>query len=109
MSWDIACIRNDIILTEECAADLYEIDDDRIAVSDDLKLVFSHEHHEFMDYVGELETQLVLKNHKVCGSIGFGSLQGDNFNTFWGYQFSNGECRKLKGYVKWLMDLEDDE
>ncbi len=44
----------------------------------------------------------ILCNHKVKGDICFGSLEGDNAGSFWGYRFNGkGQLQKLEGTLVW--------
>lgn len=62
----------------------------------EFSLLFNSDHMEHMDYV--LKVAEKLKEFKVEGDITFGSLNGDNSGSFWGYRFDGkGGIKKLKG------------
>jgi hypothetical protein len=102
-TWSIACIVNDLTITEECAADLYDLDDDRVDVDTNFRLVFSNDYHNHMDWLAEDDVRNVISKHHINGKVCFGSLQGDNFNTFWGYHFEQGTCYLLHGDIEWKI------
>ena len=65
-------------------------------------LLFNEDHFEHIDYLSHNKKLIqLMNNHKLKGMISFGSLDGDNFGEFWGYQFSNGKMKKVKGEIKW--------
>lgn len=58
---------------------------------------------DFLQYDGVIE--LLSADPKTNGIITFGSLEGDNAGTFWGYEFVNGECTKLEGKLVFSPEL----
>lgn len=108
MGWSIAVVRNDVVVKKKCAEELfkaqayeeelwYEIGD----VSRNGRLSFNGDHMEHMDYLGNNEAMVaILCKHKVKGDICFGSLEGDNTGSYWGYRFDGkGGMKRLKGRV----------
>jgi hypothetical protein len=66
------------------------------------KLYFNTDDNEWMDYVSDDGVQAVLKKYKVKGDICFGSLEGDNAGSFWGYRFDGkGGMQELEGRLCW--------
>lgn len=62
------------------------------------KLHFNQDHQEHMDFVAFFKNDLAAL--KVKGDITFGSFEGDNAGSFWGYRFDgNGGVKDLKGKV----------
>jgi len=80
-----------------------EIWDDRSDVTYEGKLAFNPDHQEHMDYLGNNpKLNKVLQKHKVKGDICFGSLEGDNAGSFWGYRFDGkGGMQELEGKLSW--------
>lgn len=112
MSWSVAKITNSVRISEAVALDLIE-KFPNIAVirgveqpqpSDLLdgdKLFFNYDHSEHMDWLDN-DILATLAAHNVEGDITFGSLEGDNRNTYWGYRFDGkGNFRHLTGKVVW--------
>lgn len=105
MSWSIGLISNTPKITTACAKDLikatgdeyfYDLDD----VTYKGHLQFNEDHQEHMDYVQDERVIAVLRKHKVEGDITFGSLEGDNDGSFWGYRFDGkGGIKFLEGKV----------
>jgi hypothetical protein len=114
MSWSIAEIVNSVEIPIDCAKELYDgqsykgdIWDDLDGVTCDGKLYFNPDHMEWMDYVNTNTEWMVpiLNKYNVKGDICFGSLEGDNEGTFWGYRFDgNGNMSPLTGKLEWIMD-----
>lgn len=106
--WSIAEIDNTVEISNKCAKELLKIDPecrwnnrlDRLVM--DGKLYFNPDDYEGMDFVYDEDVQKVLKKHKVKGDITFGSLDGDNFGSFWGYRFDGkGGMVELRGELIW--------
>lgn len=114
MSWRIANLVNTVAISKKCAKDLFdasmefgdEIWLDVDSVIEDGKLSFSSDAMEHMDYLWNDHIQAVLLKHKVSGDVCFGSLEGDNAGSFWGYRFDGkGVVINLKGELSWKGDL----
>ncbi len=66
-------------------------------------LKFISDHMEHMDYVSEVMEK--LKELKVKGDITFGSLDGDNSGSNWGYRFDGkGGMKTLTGVLTFVED-----
>lgn len=108
MSWSINLLKNEPRISASCAQDLLnaqeydgEVWDGLDYVTEDGKLHFNGDHMEHMDYL-EVHRKLVdiLKKHQVSGDICFGSEEGDNAGSYWGYRFDgNGGMQRLRGVV----------
>jgi hypothetical protein len=118
MAWTIANIDNNVKITNDIAKDIFEKHKDSTGWYDvtefcyhdgiDLKLYFNEDHREHMDFVWEIED--TLKEHKVEGDITFGSLEGDNAGSFWGYRFDGkGGMKSLKGRLEWNEEESTNE
>lgn len=118
MSWSIALIDNTVSITKALAKKLFEIqkyeEDDsgpyfysEDEVVDGGRLQFNPDHEEHMDYLSQSDEIVdALKAAKVKGVITFGSLEGDDDGSFWGYRFDgNGGMVRLKGEVVWSVDV----
>lgn len=122
MSWNIENLKNTVVITPEIAWDLYEQANDgrwdfgSPVTNDDvldygvgywgsngeLRLNFNSDDMEHMDFVDDKAVQRILKKYKVKGDICFGSLEGDNAGSFWGYRFDGkGGMKKLTGKLVW--------
>ncbi len=105
MGWSISLLDNTVEISDKCAAELFEkcadicdwYDEEDVTYGGYLQ--FNMDHSEHMDYVRNKAVLQVLKKYKVDGIITFGSLEGDNSGSFWGYQFDDGELTKLTGEV----------
>ncbi len=109
MGWNIAELDNTVVVDDACAKDLfeaqeyeqelwYEVDE----VADEGQLMFIEDHMEHMDYLWREHIQAILQKHNVEGTVTFGSLEGDNAGSFWGYQFDGkGGMEKIKGTLSW--------
>lgn len=114
MSWSIGLVKNTVKISRKCAEDLckgaraahiseWYMWENPGRVASKGYLMFSIDHREHMDYLSNYSFVIrVLKKHKVEGEICFGSLEGDNAGSFWGYRFDGqGGCVALKGSLKW--------
>lgn len=111
MGWNIALISNTVKISRACAEDLFNAQNEASCGelwgdSDDVvyknKLSFDPDHMEHMDYLQDDVFQDVLKKHKVKGDVCFGSLEGDNAGSFWGYRFDGkGGMTSLDGRIVW--------
>ncbi len=110
MSWSIVNLVNTVEVPSKCVRELFDKQeyDGQIWYSKDSvvcngKLVFNPDHLEHMDYVNNKNVLGVLKKYKVKGEICFGSLEGDNKGSFWGYSFDGkGNVKKLEGKIQWI-------
>ena len=105
MSWQISLLENTVQVDTECEKELQAYYEQNICDDDCVyrgKLNFNEEHSEHMDFVSHEGIREILSRHKVSGRVCFGSLQGDNANSFWGYEFKNGDLTHLSGKVVWL-------
>jgi hypothetical protein len=123
MGWSISNQINDVIISDECAKDLFVACPDAFnAYNEDISeeeqidcvregdvLFFDCDHMEHMDYVGNDEVLAVLLKHKVNGDIGFSSADGDNSGENWGYRFRDGVMTRLRGEVQYIEVVEDSE
>lgn len=83
---------------DERLADLFES-----SKKNKYNLIFNPDHMEHMDYVGEISEK--LKELKVKGDITFGSLDGDNSGSNWGYRFDGkGGMKTLTGVITFVED-----
>lgn len=106
MGWSIGLIDNTVEITPQCAADLWAAVEDGDNpwyepeyVAEEGRLTFNSDHMEHMDYMWNTAIQKVLLQHQVNGDITFGSMEGDNRGSFWGYRFVNGVMSSLEGAV----------
>ncbi len=113
MSWSIGLVTNEVEISKACAKELFEVQDkdelwyDVRDVTDSGRLTFNTDHAEHMDYLGSIDNRItdVLRKHKVKGDICFGSLEGDNDGSFWGYRFDGkGGMKTLTGRVVYEED-----
>lgn len=64
-------------------------------------LYFDPDHMEHMDYIPEFLKE--LKSLKIKGDITFGSEEGDNAGSYWGYRFDgNGGMKNLQGHIEFV-------
>ena len=114
--WTIACLVNTVIISNECRDDLFEqLHDYESELWDDYEQVtdkstsllqFNPDHMENLDWLNDKAIE-ILKGHNVEGDICFGSLEGDNAGSFWGYRFDGkGGMKHLKGRLLW-EEIED--
>lgn len=109
--WSIACLQNNLKISKKCAKELheeserqgdemwFEVED----VTDEHGCVtFNSDHMEHMDFLNIEEYQNIIKQNNSKGTVKFGSLAGDNFGDFWGYEFDGaGNVKQLKGSISW--------
>lgn len=111
MSWSISELENTVKITPKVAKELFKLQED-LAVDelwsdvDDVTydgfLTFNGDHMEHMDFLWDENVQAVLRKNKVKGDICFGSLEGDNSGSFWGYRFDGkGGMKELEGTLNW--------
>lgn len=110
--WSIECLVNTVNIPNECKHNLFdeaqdykeELWDEVNNVTDENgQLYFNLDHMEHMDYLGSHDKVIkVLKRYNVEGDICFGSLEGDNAGSFWGYRFDGkGGMKYLTGRLVW--------
>lgn len=121
MSWHIKLVTNTVEINKQIAKDLatcgaditytWESESEELGLDildhvglffdeDSKLLIFNDDHMEHMDYISQQEVQDVLCAHKVKGTIGFISHEGDNQGEIWGYVFDgNGGCEKVDGAI----------
>ena len=111
MGWQISLQINNVVITKECAQELfdacekhhnrtwYEVDE---VMEEDGTLYFDCDHMEHMDYVSYPEYLAILKKYKVNGDICFSSADGDNSGENWGYRFKDGVMTELTGVVTYV-------
>ncbi|MBI2064697.1 MAG: hypothetical protein HYT62_01445 [Candidatus Yanofskybacteria bacterium] len=109
--WTIHCLVNTVYIPNECGHDLFNLAQDYEGefwnkvddVTEDGLLNFNPYHMEYMDYLRDnTEAIRILKAYNVKGDIRFGSLEGDNAGSFWGYHFDGrGGMKHLKGNLVW--------
>lgn len=102
MGWRIGCLKNTLTFPPECDSAL-------IAWAD-------ANGHEQIVYRGELqwgdlehacwfmyeeEVIDIFVKHGTRGEVLWGSVDGDNAGSFWGWRFEEGRCVKLKGTLTW--------
>lgn len=107
MSWTVHVIDNTITVDESAQVSL-----EALPVHGDMfadgyggvsrgKLLFDDDAMEHIDYLCNPEIRDVLIAHGASGRVTFGALEGDNSGSFWGYEFSPGNCQLLKGTLVW--------
>lgn len=106
--WQIACLENTLKITKKCAKDLLKVMDDPGESEDSLVdsdglIVFNPDHMESQDFLWQKDVLKILKKHRVNGKVLWGSLAGDNFGDFWGYEFKDGNMVKLTGTLSWKV------
>lgn len=101
--WSIECLRNDVTnvdskVNEKLRKLVWWENGDQVI---DGKLIFNSDDMEHMDWLGDNKVRQLLAKNGAVGVVCFGSLEGDNANSFWGYSFGNGKCTQLVGQVVW--------
>lgn len=107
MGWHISELENTVKISKAAekaitkwAQETCDIDD----VVYDGKLYFNSDYMEHMDFIWQDGFDALAKKFKLDGKICFGSLDGDNSGSFWGYRFVKGEMVKLTGKLNWAED-----
>ncbi len=114
MGWRIGIIKNTVEISKKCARALFKAQSPKGEIWNELedvtykgKLSFNDDHGEWMDFLGSGNNEKfigVLKKHEAMGDICFGSLEGDNAGSFWGYRFDGkGGMQKLIGEVTYKI------
>jgi hypothetical protein len=122
MGWQITCLENTLKISEECAIELHtqglherywdgKDDPDylREVVDEEGLIVFNCDHMEHQDFLWDEEVQAILKRHKASGRVLWTSADGDNCGSNWGYEFTDGECKRLTAVLTWVEDTDDSE
>lgn len=104
MGWSIGVLKNEVTITVACADELADWLKDNLGVweplGEDGKIDFNEDWGESMDFLFHDEVQDILRRHDAEGDVCFGSLEGDNAGTFWGYRFKGTDpVVRLKGTV----------
>lgn len=107
MGWRVSNIDNTVKINKKIAKKLFDAQEYEQqywwsvdSVSWDGKTIaFDEDHMEHIDaMMYQKEIMDVLTDAKVKGRITFGSLDGDSFGKFWGWEFDGkGGVEKLKG------------
>lgn len=114
MSWSIANLDNTVVISDAVALEMVQkfpdlatidecdtVDEKMEYLRDGDVLFFSCDHMEHMDWMSDEVCQF-LASHNVEGDITFGSVEGDNAGSFWGYRFDGkGGFVRLSGDVVW--------
>lgn len=118
MSWTVGVLENTLELNDACKAALIENKNfqylhlDQEAETEEDKenlrdygfdgnnLYLSSDWCEHIDILGSNpEFVDIIKAHGCTGDVCFGSMEGDNSGSFWGYRFKDGQCIELTGSV----------
>src|ERR1700744_356709 len=102
MGWSIACLKNELTFDENCRDAIHNLnvvtwgedydvgyegylftEEFEGKTSTKYNLYFDCDHMEHMDFLWNKDLQQVLSEHKVTGTVCFGSLEGDNAGSFW--------------------------
>lgn len=114
--WSIGLIENTLQVPETAIDDLWEWNEKtcsevwsyKTSILDEGKLTFNSDHMEHQDFLCNKKVQDILNKHKVKGRVLWGSLEGDNANTFWGYEFDGkGNMNELIGFLEWQKVVKD--
>lgn len=115
MSWRIALVKNEPVISKNCALDLFmaqlhlpeetgDVWNDEDEVTYNGKLAFNSDHREHMDFLHDDDCGLadILCKHKVKGDICFADTEAHTEGRFWGYRFDgNGGMKRLRGRLVW--------
>ena len=112
--WSIAELINTVEISDKCAEELFKnqsYEGERWYYLDEVtyegKLSFDSDSMEHMDYLFNSDVNKILKKYKVQGDICFGSVEGDNKGSFWGYRFDGkGNMKNLEGKIDWYEKKE---
>lgn len=87
--------------SEDCHGPLGEWE----PLGEDGKIAFNEDWGESMDFLFHEEAQDILRKHDAQGDVCFGSLEGDNAGSFWGYRFNGSNpVVSLTGHVVFEPD-----
>lgn len=118
MSWSIGLIVNTVKVSTKVAKELFKAQaydgedegdvwhSEDSVLDDEGHLYFDYDHMEHMDWLGVGDNLVdILKKNKVAGDVCFGSLEGDNDGSFWGYRFDGkGGMVQLEGKLVWTEE-----
>lgn len=105
MSWTIGVLKNTIIVPKKCAKELVSIEEEFDIQNgespvDRNRLCFGDDEHA--DWLENDSAIQILEKHQVKGEVLFGSVEGDNAGSFWGYRFIPGQKTvRLRGKIRW--------
>lgn len=108
MSWSIALIDNTVVLDKSLEEKLLTAQDydgqcwyeGAKIIDEDGQLIFNPDAYEHMDYLRNNKKVLqIIAESGATGDITFGSMEGDNAGSFWGYRFRDGKVVRLTGDV----------
>lgn len=115
MSWRINLIDNSLEITKKTAKKLFKESENQCdglwydkddVINEDGFITFNSDHMEYMDYLWKEEYIKILIKDKAKGVVTFCDFDGDNYGTFWGYEFDGkGKFKKLKGKLSWENDV----
>lgn len=110
MSWTVNLIENTVSVDPSAQEKLLKLNDYLFeypsyrGIDKRGKLNFNVGDMEHIDYLWDEEIRNLLVDHHASGRVLFGDLDGDNFGTFWGYEFSDNKCTLLKGTLVWTEE-----
>lgn len=102
MGWSIGVNINTLRMDQEVADRLIDSADNNghcISYDPDEGISFDQDAMEHMDFLWQEWAQEILDHPSVNGDVVFGSLEGDNKGSNWGYRFKAGKVTTLKAKV----------
>lgn len=112
MSWSVGVVENTLELTEASINALLECDSfQQLHDTDDhdelreygfegTTIYLSEDWYEHIDiFASKPDIVEIIEKNGGTGDVCFGSLEGDNNGSFWGYRFRDGKCIPLHGTV----------
>lgn len=105
MGWQIGCLQNTLDFNETCTTELNA-----------WAAAHGHDMLVYQGYImwGELEHACwfmyereviaIFVKHGTRGETLWGSVDGDNAGSFWGWRFEEGRCVTLKGALTWAEE-----
>ena len=112
MFYSTNCIKNSLVITEECAKDLFVQYYERYFELFDVNEYVKHLSNrqdclEYQDFIMAIrdnneEVLSILNNHKINGKVCFVVFNGFSDATFFGYSFINGCPIKIQLLQTWL-------
>ena len=115
MGWYINCMHNDLKITEACAKELFESEQNQYSTiwyeldevtDEDGVITFNSDHMEHMDYLNDEDIQAILAKHKVNGEVHFNCADGDWAGDAWGHRFVDGKYTRLVGITTFIPEDE---
>ena len=112
MSWSIGLFHNGLRIpneeTQQLLQDLAEENDHYIDISSTGHILFDYDAAEHMDFMNQSWFEEFAKTHGLSGTVIWGSVEGDDAGTIWGYELINGEHRRLNmlDSLERLLDIE---